>query len=256
MILAEPPASQGDVHFRVLGIPVRIHPFFWIVALIFGIQGSEVPPARVLIWIVALLLSITVHELGHALMQRRYGGRPRIVLYGMGGLAICDDCDRSTLAQLLISMAGPGAGFLLAVVLLVAMNVLGYPAGVSLGSLNLPELAGLNGIKMLGFIFYWQAFSSGYANLMVSDLLWINVMWGAVNLLPIYPLDGGQISRELCLLGQPRQGMVRSLQISIVAAVAMGIVGLSWGSFFVVLMFGYLAYSSYRALQAYRSSVW
>jgi len=256
VILAEPPASQGDVHFRVLGIPVRIHPFFWIVALILGIQGSEAPPARVLIWIVALLLSITIHELGHALMQRRYGGRPRIVLYGMGGLAICDDCDRSTRSQILISLAGPGAGFLLATALLIAINALGYGAGVSLGNLNLPAIPGLIGSNMLGLIFYWQPFPSDPANRMVSDLLWINVMWGAVNLLPIYPLDGGQISRELCLLGQPRQGMMRSLQISIVAAVAMAIVGLSWGSFFVVLMFGYLAYSSYRALQAYRASLW
>jgi stage IV sporulation protein FB len=255
VILAEPPGSQGDVHFRLFGIPIRIHPFFWIVALILGIQGDQVPPATVLIWIASLLLSITVHELGHALMQRRYGGRPRIVLYGMGGLAICDDCDRSSRAQILISFAGPGAGFLLAILLLVVLRALGHQAGVSLGKLQPIEAVNLDGIYMLGTSFYWKLLPSNSATDMIKNLLWINVMWGAVNLLPIYPLDGGQISRELCLLGQPRRGMMLSLQISIVAAVAMAIVGLSWGSFFVILMFGYLAYSSYRALEAYRSSL-
>lgn len=256
MIFSEPPASQGDVHFRVFGIPIRIHPFFWVVALILGIQGSKVPPATVLIWITALLLSITVHELGHALMQRRYGGRPRIVLYGMGGLAICDDCERSSKAQILICLAGPGAGFLLAILLLVALRALGHQGGVSLGSLSASDAADLVIYPLLGLNFYWMPFASINLNLMVLNLLWINVMWGAVNLLPIYPLDGGQISRELCMLGQPRKGIMLSLQISIVAAAAMAIVGLSWGSFFVVLMFGYLAYSSYRALEAYRASRW
>ncbi len=254
MILAEPPPSQGDVHFRVLGIPVRIHPFFWIVALILGIQGSEVPPAKVLIWIFVLLLSIVVHELGHALMQRHYGGRPRIVLYGMGGLAICDDCNRSSRSQILISLAGPGAGFLLAAILLLTIRIVGHQGGVSLGSISEEGAPDLVGIPLMGATFYWKPFQTYQANLMVFDLLWVNVMWGAINLLPIYPLDGGRISRELCLLGQPRQGIMLSLQISIVAASAMAVVGLSWGSLFVALMFGYLAYTSYQALQAYRAS--
>lgn len=256
MILAEPAPSQGDIHFRLLGIPVRIHPFFWIIAVILGIQGEQAPPIQVLCWIVALVLSITVHELGHALMQRRYGGRPRIVLYGMGGLAISEDCDRSSRAQILISLAGPGAGFLLATLVLVVLRVIGHHGGVSLGSLFASNAVDLVGYSLLGLDFYWKPFESHNANFMVINLLWINVMWGAVNLLPIYPLDGGQISRELCLLGQPRKGMMLSLQISIAAAVAMAVVGLSWGSFFVILMFGYLAYTSYRALEAYRSSLW
>ena len=63
MILSEPAPSQGDVHFRLLGFPVRITPFFWVVALIFGIQGKS-PPAKVLLWVVAVLVSILIHELG------------------------------------------------------------------------------------------------------------------------------------------------------------------------------------------------
>ncbi|NOZ40262.1 MAG: hypothetical protein GXP24_08560 [Planctomycetes bacterium] len=85
-MLAEPPPTQADVHFRVLGIPVRVHPFFWIITLIIGMRGDSAPPAEVLSWIVAVFVSILIHELGHALVQRRFGGQPRIVLHGMGGL--------------------------------------------------------------------------------------------------------------------------------------------------------------------------
>jgi len=257
VILAEPAPSQGDVHFRVWGIPVRVHPFFWIVALVMGLQGNRedgTPPMEVLVWIVAVFCSILVHEMGHALLQRRYGGNPRITLYGMGGLAACDDCDRSTRSHILICLAGPCAGFLLALMLMILVNAVGHHGGWTLlGGRPQGEIAG---IKVLGTVLYWSPFPSENVNRMISHLLFINVLWGAVNLLPIYPLDGGQISREICLLGQPRQGMILSLRISVVAAAAMALVGLSWGSFLIVIFFGYLSYSSYRALESYQKSIW
>ncbi|MEM8947502.1 MAG: site-2 protease family protein [Planctomycetota bacterium] len=251
MILAEPPPSQGDLHFRLFGFPVRIHPFFWVVAVLLSIRGDS-PPEKVLSWVVALLVSILIHELGHALLQRRYGGSPRIVLHGMGGLAICSDCDRSSRSQILISLAGPVAGFVFAAVVLVLINLMGYRAGISLSR---PDITGY-AMPLLGMSFYWEAFESMSVNEMVGNLLRINVLWGAVNLLPIYPLDGGQISRELCQQRSPREGIVLSLQISMIAAIAMAIVGLSWGELYIVVLFGYLAYSSYKTLEAYRGSAW
>lgn len=261
MILAEPPPSQGDIHFRVFGIPVRIHPFFWVISLIIAIQGSSTPPAVVLSWIVAVFVSILIHELGHALVQRRYGGSPRIVLHGMGGLAICGDCDRSSRAQILISLAGPAAGFLFAAATLVLVRVAGHRVGITLGD-QLPAEHILNFARppveqhIVGMLFYWERFASPHVDLMLWNLLWINIMWGAINLLPIYPLDGGHISRELCQLRHPREGLILSLRISMIAAIAMAIVGLSWQSLFTVLMFGYFAYSSYKTLEAYRASLW
>ncbi|MGD0882088.1 MAG: hypothetical protein ABSB09_11025, partial [Acidimicrobiales bacterium] len=72
-------------------------------------------------------------------------------------------------------------------------------------------------------------------------------------LLPIYPLDGGQIAREVLVQSHPREGIRASLCLSIAAAVAMAVIGLTqWHrDLFVVAMFGYLAYSSYMTLQAY-----
>ena len=88
MLLGEPPPTQGDLHFRILGFPVRVHPFFWVSTLLLGMGGGEADPVETLIWIGVVFISILVHELGHAVMQRRYGGRPWVTLYGLGGLAV------------------------------------------------------------------------------------------------------------------------------------------------------------------------
>ena len=115
MLLGEPPPTQADLHFRVFGIPVRVHPLFWIVTLFLGLAAARRPiRCETLIWVAVVFVSILVHELGHALMQRYFGGHPWITLYGFGGLASCNDCDRSPRSQILISLAGPVAGFLLA----------------------------------------------------------------------------------------------------------------------------------------------
>lgn len=259
MLLGEPPPSQGDIHFRLIGMPVRIHPFFWVTTLILGMGTGSTPPAVVFSWIVAVLFSILVHEMGHAAVQRRYGGHPKIVLYGLGGLSICDDCDRSSAAQIFISLAGPGAGFLFAAALLLLVRAVGHQAGcVLLGELPLERLGLLQArvMDILGAKFYWKPFVSPHVDRMIGNLLYINLLWGAVNLLPIYPLDGGRISREICLTGNPRRGMVLSMRISLAFAALMAVVGLSWGSWFVALFFGYLAYTSYRTLQAYQASLW
>ena len=63
----------------------------------------------------------------------------------------------------------------------------------------------------------------------LNDIFFVSVMWGMVNLLPIYPLDGGQIAREIFLKLDPREGIRASLCLSIVAAVAMAVLGLSRG---------------------------
>jgi len=175
-------------------------------------------------------------------------------LHGMGGLAICGDCDRSTRSQILISLAGPGAGFLFAALILVLVRIAGHQVGCTWGNREFAPL--IIDQSILGFTFYWEKFQSPHINLMIWNLLWINILWGAVNLLPIYPLDGGHVSRELCQLRHPREGMVLSLRISMIAAIGMAFVGLSWQSLLVVLMFGYFAYSSYKTLEAYRASLW
>ncbi len=255
MLLFEPPPSQGDLHFRVLGIPVRVHPMFWLTTIIFSLGGGGIPPLEFVIWVVVVFVSILIHELGHALVQRKFGGRPRITLHALGGLASSDDCDRRPRSQILISLAGPGAGFLLAALTAAVASFVGHSVGLY------PEkgvpLANPQGFVIARYAIAWDAFASDVANLMMRDLLWVNIVWGLVNLLPVYPLDGGHVSRELCALGDPRRGIVLSLQISMVAAAAMvAFAIISWNSLYTAVMFGYMAFANLQTLRAYQGQRW
>jgi Zn-dependent protease len=245
VLLGEPPQTQYDLHFSLFGIPVRVHPFFWVIAILLGFSAGEL--IDLLVWVIAMFLAILVHELGHALVMRRYGFSPRIILYGMGGLAssgpaqVYGSAGNSSRAQILISAAGPGAGFLLAA-LLIALLALGGP-GVQLVRLH----------DVVPFVMPAGRIGSHALTVFVWDLLFISVFWGIMNLLPVYPLDGGQIAQRILVALNPADGVRQSLQLSFVTAIGVAVAGLVLlGEPFIAIMFGFLAYSSYRALQAYQ----
>lgn len=248
MFLSEPRPTNYDLNFQIAGIDVRVHPLFWLMGVVLGASGG-VDGVQILIWIFVLFFSILIHELGHALVMRRFGETPRIVLYLMGGLAIADvnpyrsnyhRGGRNSFEQIVISLAGPGAGFLLAAVLALLLIASGgrfwfEPSFPVFWNFDLPP-------SMIG-------------NMPLLSLAWglfyINILWGLVNLLPVYPLDGGQISREIFLLQNPGRGMVQSLWVSVFVGAGLAIWGLSMGSMFIGFMFGSLAYSSFMTLQAF-----
>ena len=87
-MFTDPSPSPYDLHFRVFGIPVRIHPSFWILSAVFGWGTLQAGFGFLLLWILCFFISILVHELGHILMGMIFGRRGHIVLYGFGGLAI------------------------------------------------------------------------------------------------------------------------------------------------------------------------
>jgi stage IV sporulation protein FB len=101
---------------------------------------------------------------------------------------------------------------------------------------------------------FFEPYASAPLNHLIGDLLQINILWGVINLFPIYPLDGGRIAREVFTLGNPRQGIIQSLWLSVGTAALFAAWGLSRDSIYTALMFGYLAYSSYQTLRAYQQS--
>jgi membrane-associated protease RseP (regulator of RpoE activity) len=93
--------------------------------------------------------------------------------------------------------------------------------------------------------------------MILHNMLFVNILWGLVNLLPVYPLDGGRIAREALSIGHPRRGIICSLKLSAVTAGIMALVGLlMWESIFTALMFAYLAYVNYQTLVAYQNPRW
>ncbi len=84
-MLGVPDTTAYDLRFRFLGIPVRVHPLFWLVTALLASESRD--PKAILIWIACVFVSILVHEYGHGLMSRAFRCSPSIVLYGMGGSA-------------------------------------------------------------------------------------------------------------------------------------------------------------------------
>jgi stage IV sporulation protein FB len=243
VLFAEPPPTPADLHFRLFGIPVRIHPFFWLMAVLFGMR---LPPRELLAWVVAVFVSILLHELGHAAAMRSFGLYPWITLHGFGGLTSCDEARAqgtrggSAWGQILIAAAGPLTGFLLAGLIIGAIVLSGGKAGI--------VWAGWYGV----IPYINTVVGSLPLTSFLRQLLFVNIFWGLINLLPIYPLDGGQIAREIFVTVNYRQGIRWSLLLSTAAATVLAIVGLvQWRDYFVAIFFGYLAYTSYATLQAY-----
>lgn len=236
MILNEPPRSPYDLNFRVLGIPVRVHPLFWFVALLLGMSGDQ-QAVPMLLWVATVFVSILVHELGHALTARSYGWDPWITLHGFGGLASYRPTYRSPGAQILITLAGPGAGFLFAALVVLLIVVSGHRV----------EFAWPHSVLPIRF----DPFESNRLNMLIVYMLYVNIFWGLVNLLPIYPLDGGRITQEVLQIANPRDGLRQSLWLSVIVAAMAGVLAyVRLQELFLAIFFGYMAYTSYMTLQA------
>lgn len=250
MFLTEPNQTRYDLHFSLLNVPVRVHPLFWLVSLLMGFNGSD--PKTVLLWVAAVFVSILVHEMGHALAIQWYGWSPSVVLYSFGGLAIHNPYVQSNFGpgrgrrnkwtQIIISLAGPGAGFLLAG-LLVAVT---WGTGLAQYEVNtFSETMIPSGYHLIASP---RLEAYPYIAILLRMMLYINIFWGLVNLLPIWPLDGGQIARELFQMFDGGLAIRNSLILSIVAAVGVAILGFQYDRKFIAIFFAYMAIQNYQEL--------
>lgn len=254
MFLGEPGRTQFDLNFSAFGIPIRVTPFFWVIGFALGYNAAAEEPVWLLIWIGAMFISIAIHEMGHAFAFRRFGIESHIVLYHFGGLAIPSSSfssysgvstggSLSPKQNIFVSAAGPGVQLVLAAMIFAAVRLSSYslwsglpfiPREVIWGDLaEAPLIQNRNLLIALEFFFI------------------INLYWAMLNLLPIYPLDGGQIARELFSMGNPQAGIKNSLILSVATGVAVAIYAFSNEQPYMGFMFAALAFFSFQSLQAY-----
>ncbi|MDB6003219.1 MAG: peptidase, partial [Prosthecobacter sp.] len=178
------------LRFSLFGFPILIHWMFWLnTALMGGAIGADSPERfrELLAWVVAVLLSITIHELGHALTMRNYGDRRvGIVLYAFGGLAQ-GSMPRTRSQDLMVSAAGPALQILV-----------GLAVGWSITLWQPPTL---------------------WLHQMLDGFTVISIFWALLNLVPVLPLDGGRLCSAF--LGPNKQRQV--LTISMISAVALAV---------------------------------
>jgi Zn-dependent protease len=208
--------AQGVMQFRLLGVPVRVDVSFLIVVAMLGAARADL--WLVLLWVAVVFVSILVHEAGHAAVARAYGCRPSITLFAMGGLTQWSGEPRlSHLRHVVVSLAGPMAGFALGGLVLVASSAL--PPG-----------------------------SSFFAQLAVRDLLWVNFGWGLLNLLPVLPLDGGQVLRSLLHAGG-REDDRLPLKVSVFVGGFAAALALYAGLLWATMLAGLITWSNWSSLR-------
>jgi Zn-dependent protease len=224
--LFEPARTQFDLNFNLFGIHVRVHPMFWVVTAILG--SNQGAAKYVLLWMAVVFVSVLIHELGHVLMGRIFGADGHIVLYGFGGLAIGSSDLNRRWQRNFVYLAGPFAQFML--------------LGIVLGVL-LINLANRKELSNVAWVLLWQ-------------LIWVNSVWPILNLLPIWPLDGGRISREFFEWLMREGGTATSLVVSMMVAGVLAAASLALrylgGSILMGLWFAMFAVNNFQEWQLLR----
>ena len=213
---------NGAIHiFTLGGIPVAVSGWYLLLLLFLssGIGGV----AESLVMAFAVTLSLLVHEFGHALVARRFGLEPRILLHGMGGLTFHAPA-RAPKREALILVAGPAAGLALGAAAWLAGTFV-FPPG-TLGEHRL------------------------FAFLLVV-LMWINFLWSALNLIPLWPLDGGQLFRLGAhkVLKPPRRADRVTHGVGLAIAAGGAVCGLVTGDLWIVFLTAMMGWGNLQRLR-------
>lgn len=191
-------------------IPLIIHPFFWLTAAILGWINSGTI-IGMFIWMGIILVSVVVHEYGHALTAKFFKQKVQIQLMALGGLTSFEGPKLKYWKQFLITFNGPLFGF-----------------GLFLAATGLLH-------------FEWP--------LLVERILRLtqlaNLFWTIVNLFPVIPLDGGQLLRIVLegFFGVP--GLRASLLIGAILSVLFALYFFMMQAIIVGAFFFLFAYQSF-----------
>lgn len=205
------------IRFSLFGVPIEVQPFFWITLVILGGAlgaDSTAEIFKIVLFVLAGFISILIHELGHALTARSFGASSAITLQAFGGYAAYSGARMNRLQSFLITAAGPAIQCVLGLAVLLLLW-------------SLPNL-------------------SNYGFYFLRILMIISFVWAILNLLPVLPLDGGQMLNAI--LGPARIKI--TLTISIVVAIVAGLAIFSrTGSILFPIFLGMFAWQAFQALK-------
>lgn len=201
--------------FRLMGVPVRLHFTFilFVLFLLVTFLGGARGGSNYAIFLAGAVISLLLHELGHAAMAAHFGYRTvEVVMFPIGGLSRMERPLKPA-AEAWVSAAGP------IINLILAGGIFGYmmlmhqqPANVSLKDMLNPS-------------------ESAAAAL----LLYANVMFAVFNLLPAFPMDGGRLLRALLSYVRPHDEATRiAAWMGRMLAMGMGLYGLVDKQFLLV----------------------
>jgi Zn-dependent protease len=204
-------------HFSIFGFRVSVHWMFWLLsAFIGGGMYARTPDqiARLVLIMALIFVSILAHELGHAWVGRKFGAFPSIQLHGLGGLTYLPGTSFTRVQNILVVAAGPGMSLAMAFLFALIDRAIGYQGTIIGAALGFGIVA--------------------------------NIFWTILNMLPIQPMDGGQILRSV--LGPSRIRI--TCWIGAACAAACAVYGLLTGWLFLALFMAYFAYLNFTDSRA------
>jgi Zn-dependent protease/predicted transcriptional regulator len=198
------------------GIGVYLHWTFalligWVFLSHLGAGQSTGQALAGVAFILALFGCVVLHEFGHALTARRYGVKTRdITLLPIGGVARLERIPERPMQEFWVALAGPAVNVVIAALIFVALVVLG-------GASRLLEIEWFRGRFL-------------------EQLMWVNLMLAAFNLLPAFPMDGGRVLRSFLAarIGRPRATAIAA-NIGQALAIVLGVVGFFHNPFLVFI---------------------
>jgi len=222
--------------FAFGSIPIRVHLSFWFTAAFLGMQNQD--PLALIVFIGVVFLSVLLHELGHAAMGRAFGLAPQIELYAFGGATSWQGGNAlSSGKRVLISLAGPFAGLAVTGITIAVCNAVGLGVVFSDLRFHLVSAAAQPPVSLPLLQFF-------------AVMLMVNWLWSLFNLLPILPLDGGNVMAHTLAAATGGGGRRAAHLISVVVAVIVGAYFvLVDGNVFAALWLGLFAFQNIRALQ-------
>lgn len=197
---------------RIAGIDIYVHVTFlvllaFLLVAAYGTEGGWSGVVSRFAFVVLLFGIVVMHEFGHILAARRYGIDTRdIVLYPIGGVAALERMPDKPSQELVVALAGPAVNVVLAALLFVV--------NYFIGNSTLPEALP------------WETTT-------LVQLMWINVILVAFNMLPAYPMDGGRALRALLAMVLPP---VRATTYAAFIGQIMAIVFVIAGAYFNILL--------------------
>ena len=193
-------------------IPIAIHSGFWLVAAIIGFLNSGSFLGTIL-WIGIIFVSVLVHELGHAVTALSFGLKPRIEFIAFGGLTYHRGDKLPLWKQFFIVLNGPLFGF------------------------------GLFAIAFL--LLKFSVFTTPLVQDVIRGFYWVNLLWTILNLVPVMPLDGGQLLRVVMELFFGVKGFKYSLIIGAAVAALLSLGCFLYQQYLIGALFFLFAFQSY-----------
>ncbi len=197
------------------GIAIYVHATFvlllaWVAISRLGASHDLAIAGQGLLLVTSVFAIVVLHELGHALVARRFGIATRdITLYPIGGISRLEHMPEQPAQELVVAIAGPAVNGALALAIYAGLQIAGVGAN--------------GGPLTIGGAFAVQ-------------LMWINISLGLFNLLPAFPMDGGRILRAaLAFWMDRRRATVVAARVGRGIAIVMGIAGLLWNPMLAII---------------------